>query len=590
MVNRHGIGSCRPRKGAHGLSIYGTLKYPKDFKHFDYVNPHAPKGGILRLSGYGTFDSFNPFILKGMAAAGSQMIFVTLTLHSNDEAASGYGYLAKTIDIAADRSWVIYHIRPEATFHDGSPITAEDVIYSFTTLVEKGSPQYKATYKDVTKAEALDQRTVKFSFTPQVNGDLAVMVGQFPIFSKAFMEKHGFERADLTPLLANGPYKMGDFKAGHYVTYDRVKNWWGEQLPINVGRHNFDHIRYDYFRDQEVTFEAFKNHTFDMHMDNIAKNWSTGYTFPAVKAKKVLKLEIPNKTPAIMQGFSFNTRRDLFKDRRVREALGMAFDFEWCNAHLWHNLYTRTQSYFDRSPLASRGIPKGEELTLLEPFRKDLPPELFTSPFRTPSTTPPSSIRENLKKAKALLSQAGWHVKNNQLIHEKSGQTFAFEFLLHTPVFERVLQGFINNLKILGIKAHMRIVDPTQYVKMLESYNFDMAVSGVVQSLNPGNEQRHYWHSDEADLPGGSNIAGIKDPVVDHFVELVISASSEEELRTRVRVLDRVLLWGHYLIPNFYSFHTRIAHWNNISHPETFPPYGVDTMTWWSNEPTLKEK
>ncbi len=573
---------------SHGISVYGTLKYPKDFKHFDYANPEAPKGGTLKLQGGGTFDSFNPFIIKGMAAAGSGMIYVTLTAPAADESGTRYGYLAESIELAEDRSWVIYHLRPEATFHDGSPVTATDVLYSFKMLREKGAPHFKSYYKDVLTAEALGDHAVKFTLNPTANRELPVIVGEFPILSKAFMEKHGFEKADLTPPLGNGPYKVGAFKAGHDVTYDRVKDWWGEKLPVNLGHNNFDHVRYDYFGDQHVAFEAFKNHTFDLHIETLAKNWAKGYDFPAVKSGKVVKLEVEQHNPAPMQSFTFNTRRSLFKDRKVREALGFAFDFEWTNTHLFHGAYTRTKSYFDRSPLACSGIPEGAELALLEPYRKDLPPELFTTPFAPPSTKAPGNIRANLKKAKELLAQGGWHIKDGKLTHDKTGEVFAFEFLLHSQSFERVIQGYVNNLKLLGIHATVRLVDPTQYVKTLEKYQFDMTVYPIGQTSNPGNEQRHYWHSDFTDAPGGSNLAGIKDPVVDALTALVIHATSEEELQTRVHALDRVLLWGHYGVPNYYSPRSKMAYWNNLSHPTTFPKYGVDVMVWWSNTANQK--
>ena len=571
---------------AHGISIYGKLKYPASFTHFDYVNPKAPKRGTMRLPGQGTFDSFNPHVIKGMAANGIGMIYATLTVPSMDESGSRYGYLAASIELASDRSWVIYHLRPEACFHDGSPVTAEDVLYSFHTLIEKGAPHYKSYYENVTKAEALSPHAVKFTLDAKANRELPMILGEFPVFSKTFMEKHGFEKADLTPPLGNGPYKVGAFKAGHYVTYDRVKDWWGENVPANKGRYNFDHIRYDYLRDEHVAFEAFKNHTFDFRVEGIAKTWATGYNFPAAQSGKVKKLEVADHNAAPMQGFAMNTRRDLFKDRTVREALGLAFDFEWTNAHLFHGLYTRTKSYFDRSPLACSDVPTGPELALLEPFRKDLPPELFTQPYAPPSTAAPHSIRENLKKAKALLAQAGWHVKNNQLVHETTGKVFTFEILLHSPTFERILQGYINNLKALGIQAHMRLVDPTQYIKTLETYQFDMTVHAMINSLNPGNEQRRYWHSAEADKPGGDNLSGVKDPLVDHLVDLIIHTPSYDELLTRTHALDRVLLWGHYTIPNYYTAHQRIAHWDNLIHPDTFPDYGVDLMAWWSNGTT----
>jgi microcin C transport system substrate-binding protein len=570
-----------------GVAIYGDVKYPKDFKHFDYVNPQSPKGGILRREAAGTFDSFNPFVIKGQAAVGIQeLVYASLTAHSYDEPGSCYGYLAESIEISPDRTWIIFNLRSEATFHDGTPIRAEDVLYSFNMLITKGVPFYKGYYKAVRKIEALNDLKVKFTLDSSASRELAVILGQFPVFSKSFTEKHGFEKSDLSPPLGSGPYKIGDFKAGKYLTYDRIKNWWGEKIPVNRGRYNFDHMRFDYFRDPNIAFEAFKSHSFDFHIENVAKNWATGYDFPAFKEGKVFREETIDREPAPMQGFLYNTRRPLFQDRKVREALAYALDFEWMNQHLFHNAYRRTQSYFQRSDLASSGLPQGEELKILESYRDQLPPEVFSNPFVLPSTNKPSSLRLNLEKAKQILKEAGWQVQKNILVNVKTGKPFVFEILLGQPSLERIIQGLINNLKRLGIEARVRTVDSAQYLQRVENYDFDMISAVIPQSSTPGNEQREFWLSSQVNIVGGFNWAGVKSPVVDQLVNLVIDAPDRESLNQRVHALDRVLLWGYYVIPGWHSIGTRVAYWLPLKHPATLPSYGIDLMCWWMDRET----
>lgn len=574
----------------HGLAIYGDLKYAKDFQHFDYVNPQAPKGGILRMESAGTFDSFNPFVIKGQAAEGIQTLgYATLTARSSDESGSCYGYLAESIEVAPDRSWVVFSLRSDATFHDGTPIRADDVVYSFNMLIQKGMPFYKGYYKTVKKAEKLGERKVRFILESGASRELPSILGEFPVFSKSFMTRQGFEKSDLSPPLGSGPYKVGVFQAGRFVTYERIKNWWGEKIPVNVGRYNFDQIRYDYFRDRNVAFEAFKSHVFDLHIETAAKNWVTGYDFRAYKEGKVVKEETTDRHPSAMQGVVYNTRRPLFQDRKVRQALTHAFDFEWLNKYLFYNAYRRTKSFFDRSELASSGLPQGDELKLLASYKDQLPAEVLTEPFTLPSMETSSSLRKNLEKAQKMLAEAGWRVRDNRLIHTKTGAPFIFEILLRQPDFERVLQGFVTHLKRLGVEARLRTVDSSQYTQRVENYDFDMIVGVIPQSSTPGNEQREFWLSSQANVPGGLNLAGVSDPVIDQLVELVINAPDKKELLTRVHALDRVLLWGYYLIPTWHSAGTRIAYWRPLRHPDVFPPYGLDLMCWWTDAPSSSE-
>jgi microcin C transport system substrate-binding protein len=584
------FGQAQP-ESVHGLAIYGEVKYPKNFKNFDYANPRAPKGGMLRMQALGTYDSFNPFIIKGQAAVGiAGLVYATLTVSSQDEPSSCYGYLAESIILSPDRTWVIFNLRSNATFHDRTAIRADDVIYSFNLLITKGSPFYKSYYKNVKKVEKVNELAVKFTLGKDYNRELPVILGQFPIFSKAFIQKYGFDRSDLVVPLGSGPYKIADFKAGHYISYERIKNWWGEKLPVNLGRYNFDRIRYDYFRDMNIAFEAFKSHTFDLYIEAVAKNWATGYNFPAFKEGKVIKKEIPDRYPAFMQGFLYNTRRSLFQDRRVRQALAYAFDFEWANKYLFYSSYKRTKSYFDRSELASNGLPQGEELEILTSYHDYLPKEIFTQPFSPPSTEAPSSLRENLSKAKVMLEEAGWRIRNNQLVNLKTGKPFIFEILITQASLERVLQGFVNNLKRLGIKAHLRTVESSQYTERVSNYDFDMISSVISQSTTPGNEQREFWLSSNAEIPGGMNLAGVKNPVIDAMVNLVISAPDKESLIMRVHALDRALLWEYYVIPGWHSAGTRLAYWLPLAHPAVMPTYGMDLMCWWIGESTLKKE
>ena len=577
-----GVQGADPRATTgHGLSIHGDLKYGPGFKHFEYANPDAPKGGDVRLPAIGTFDNLNPFILKGVAAAGLGQLFDTLTLASSDEPSSEYGLIAESVEVPADRSWVAFTLRPEARFHDGSPITADDVIWTFQTLKSKGHPFYRAYYAQVAKAETQGPRKVKFSFGAGENRELPVIAGQLPVLSKAYWSKRDFEKTTLEPPLGSGPYRVESVDAGRSIVYRRVKNYWGAKLPVRAGQDNFDTIRYDYYRDSTVALEAFKAGQYDFRQENSAKNWATAYTIPAVTQGLIKKEEIPNQVPTGMQAFVFNTRRPIFQDRRVRQALGYAFDFEWANKSLFYGAYTRTRSYFSNSELASSGLPGPEELKVLDPFRGRVTPEVFTKEYQPPVTDGSGDIRANLREALALLKEAGWVVQGGKLANARTGEPMQFEILLDDPNFERITLPFVKNLERLGVTARVRTVDSAQYQKRVESFDFDMAVAVWAQSLSPGNEQTDFWTSERAGIAGSRNLAGVRDPVVDKLVELVISAPDRQNLVARTRALDRVLLWGFYGIPHFHIRTFRVAYWDKFDRPRVSPRYALGFDTWW---------
>lgn len=569
---------------SHGLAMHGDLKYGPSATHFDYANPDAPKGGEVRLAAFGTaFDSFNPFVLKGNAADGIGRIYDTLLEASADEPFSAYGLLAETVEVPADRSWVTFNLRPEARWHDGKPVTADDVVFTFENLRSKGKPFYRAYYANIDKVERLSERSVRFSFRPGENRELPLILGQLPVLPRHFYAKRPFEAANLDIPLGSGPYTIDSFDAGRRVTYKRVANYWAAHLLVNRGRNNFDRIHYDYYRDDTVAVEAFKGGAFDFRLENSAKHWSTAYDVPAVQSGMLRKEEIAHERPAGMQGFAFNSRRKMFSDRLLRAALAYAFDFEWSNKSLFSGQYTRSRSYFENCELAATGLPSAPELALLEPHRTKLPPEVFTTEYQPPKTDGSGNLRANLKQAVDMLRQAGWHIdaKTRKLTHNESGEVLRFEILLVMPLFERIVLPFKKNLERLGIDVEVRTVDSAQYEERLEKYDFDMIVAGYPQSLSPGNEQRLYWSSAFANQPGGQNYAGVNDPVVDTLVNLVIAAPDRASLVTATRALDRVLQWGHWVIPHWHVPFDRVLYWNKFGRPSMTPAQGVQFDTWW---------
>ena len=565
---------------SHGLTLLDKLKYPPGFKHLDFVNPTAPKGGTMRQYTTGTFDTFNPFTIKGTPAAGLGLTFETLMTSPNDAISDEYGLIARSVEVPKNLSYVIYNLRPEARFNDGTPITAEDVIWTFDTLKKDGAPFYRFYYQNVVRAVKLGPHRVKFEFTGPPNRELPQITGQLPVLSKKWWSTRDFTKTTLEPILGSGPYRIAEFDPGRHISYERVKNWWGRNLPINVGQYNFDRIRYDYYRDETVALEAFKAGRYDFRMESSSLTWATGYNFPARRDGRVKLAEVPESRPTGMQAFVFNTRRPMFQDPVLREAMAYAFDFPWSNEHLFYGQYTRTKSYFSNSPLAARGLPSKAELKLLEPWRGKIPDEVFTKVYEPPTTDGSGNIRNNLRTALRLLKKAGYSFKNGRLISPRTNRPVTFEILLVSPAFERVVTPFVANLKRLGIYATSRTVDQSQYINRIRSFDFDMVVGNFPESESPGNEQRDFWSSAAADRTGSRNLIGIKNPAVDALIDKIIDARTREQLVTATHALDRVLLWNHYVIPQWHVANDRIAYWDKFGFAK-HPKYGVDTMAWW---------
>jgi microcin C transport system substrate-binding protein len=569
-------------KPAHAIAMHGTPKYGPAFTHFDYVNPGAPKGGSIINEATGTYDSFNPFILKGVSAAGIGLLYESLMTSSADEAFTKYASLAESVVLPEDRSWVAFNIHPKARWHDGEPVKPEDVIWTFNTLREKGHPFYRAYYADVKSVEKTGPRQVTFRFPDGANRELPLIVAEISILPKHYWESRDFTKTTLEPPLGGGAYKIKSFEAGRSIEYERVADYWGQDLPAHKGQSNIDRIRYEYYRDREVATEAFKSGAFDLRAENSAKRWATSFDFPALTAGHVVKALIPHERPTGMQGFIFNTRKPFFSDPKVRRAIAHAWDFEWANKTIMYGAYTRTNSYFSNSELSSeRGLPTGAELETLEKFRGKIPDEVFTKVYAAPKTDGSGKIRGNLRIALKLLREAGWKVIDGKLVNPE-GTPLAFELLLAQPSMEKLALPLQQNLKRLGIEMSIRSVDVAQYQARTDSFDFDMIVSGIGQSLSPGNEQRDFWHSSKADIKGSRNMIGIKDRVVDALVDMVIQAPDRDSLIARTRALDRVLLWGHYLIPHFHLRASRLIYWNKFGRPKVVAKYSNGyPATWW---------
>ncbi len=566
---------------AHGIALHGQPKYGPDFTHFDYVNPNAPKGGEARFAAIGSFDTFNPFNIKGQPVIDIGRLFESLMTSSADEPFSEYGLIAESVDIPADRGSVTFTIRPQAKFHDGSPITADDVLFSFEALKSKGSPAYRFYYASVASVERLDQRRVKFTFAPGENRELPLIIGQMPVLSKKYWQDRDFAATTLDIPVGSGPYLIERFEPGRFMVYARDDQYWGKDLPVNRGQYNIDRLRYDYYRDVTVALEAFKAGAYDLRVENVAKQWATGYDFPALREGRVKKEIFSHQRTSGMQGFVYNLRRPLFQNPKVREALAYAFDFEWSNRNLFHDQYKRTRSYFDNSELAARGLPSPEELALLEPLRKDLPPEVFTAEYQPPVAHDDVRLRANLRKALELLQEAGWTFRDRKLVNAKTGEPFRFELLIDEPTWERIGLPFARNLERLGIEMTVRSVDSAQYENRMRDFDFDMAVNVWGQSLSPGNEQREFWNSAAADQPGSRNLAGLKNPAVDQLVDQLIAAPDRASLTTRTRALDRALQWSYLVIPHWHIPYDRIAFWDKFGYPTVIPLQGVQLNAWW---------
>jgi microcin C transport system substrate-binding protein len=580
-------GSAAASERKHGLSAFGDLGYGDDFEHFAYADPEAPKGGMFSLVGWGgitTFNSLNNYILKGDAAQGLELLFDSLMTRAMDEPDAVYGLVAESAEVADDRMSVTFYLRPEARFSDGSPLTADDVVFSFETLKEKGHPIYHQMLRDVVKAEALDPHTVRYTFQGDLVRDLPLTVAELPIFSKAYYATRKFDETTLEPPLGSGPYLVDDFAQGRTITYRRNPDYWAKDLPVNKGRFNFDKIRFEYFRDRTAGMEAFKAGTYDFREEFTSKVWATEYDFPAIRDGRVKKEVLPDQTPSGTQGFFINTRRDKFKDPRVREALGLAFDFEWTNRNMFYGLYDRTQSFFENSPMKAEGEPSAKERALLEGLGVPVP-EAALGPVDLPPVSDGSGQDRNLlREAGKLLDEAGWRVKNGKRVNDQ-GEQLTVEFLTFEPTFERVIAPYVKNLKLLGIDARIRKVDPAQYQQRLKDFDFDITTQRYVMRNTPGVELRSYFGSAAANLDGSLNLAGIADPAVDALIERVVAAKSREEMTTAARALDRVLRAGHYWVPHWYKASNTVAYWDKFSRPETKPKFDRGILdTWWFDE------
>jgi microcin C transport system substrate-binding protein len=564
----------------HAISMYGDLKYPQGFQHFDYVNPDAPKGGTVSQDAIGTFDSFNPFIIKGAAADGIGLIYDSLLTRAQDEAFSLYGLLAESLEVADDRSWIIFNLNPKARFSDGQPVTAEDVIYSFKLLREQGSPFYQSYYREISAIEALSERRVKFSFSASENRELPLIVGEVSILPKHYWEQRDFSKPSLEVPVGSGPYVIDSFDAGRTIIYKRNPDYWGADLPVNRGRFNFDNIRYDYYKDGNVALEAFKGGEYDFRQETSSKQWATGYKGAVFDDGKIITRNIVHENPTGMQAFILNTRKPYFSDSRVRQALAYAFDFEWTNKNIFYNAYTRTHSFFSNSEMAATELPTAEELKILEPIRDQVPPEVFTQVYKAPSTKGDGKTRGQLRSALRLLKSAGWELKDGLLLGP-NGKQMTFEILLVQPAFERIVAPFSRNLERMGIKPTVRVIDASQYINRVRNFDFDVIVSGFGQSSSPGNEQREYWHSSTADQPGSRNMIGIKNPAIDYLIDQLIQAPNRQQLVLRTRALDRVLQWKHYVIPQYHINSYRVAYWNKFDFPAIHPKYSLGFDTWW---------
>ena len=591
--------SQTPKQWKHGLSLFGEPHYPAGFKHFDYVNPAAPQGGMVRQISVGTFDNFNTVVqgVKGSLVDGTELYVETLTTSAFDEVSSDYGLLAEAVSYPDDRSSVSYRLRAEARWQDGKPVTPDDVIFSFNTF-KANSPFYGAYFRHVTKTEQTGEREVTFTFDAPGNRELPQIVGQLPILPKHWWEgtdksgkKRDVTQTTLEPPLGSGPYRVKEFAPGRTIVYEKVADYWGKNLNVKIGTYNFQTFRYEYFRDSTVALEAFKGDRVDWRAENSAKDWATAYDFPALREKKVLKEEFQVRSIGVMQAFAFNIRRDKFKDARLRRAFNFALDFEEMNKQLFYGQYKRIDSYFYGTELASSGIPSGKELEILETVRAEVPADLFTKPYTNPVGGNQQALRNNLRAALALLREAGYDIRDTKLFNTKTNEPLSVELLVTQPAFERVALFYKPSLERLGIAVSVRTVDSSQYVNRLRQWDYDIIIASWGESLSPGNEQRGFWSSQSADQPGSRNLIGIKNPAVDKLIERLIFATTREDLVAATRALDRVLLWNFYVVPQWSYPFERTARWDRFSHPETMPKYGASafpTIWWWDAEKAAK--
>ncbi len=590
-----GGAAAQTRTWRHGLSLFGDLKYPDGFKYFDYVNPAAPQGDMVRQIAFGTFDNFNTVVavVKGNLANGLQLINETLLTPALDEVSTEYGLLAEAVSYPDDRSSVTYRLRAQARWHDGKPVTPDDVLYSFDTF-KKNSPQLAAYYRHVTKAAITGEREITFTFDGPGNRELPQIVGQLPVLPKHWWEgadkagnKRNVTQTTLEPTLGSGPYRIKEFAPGRTIVYEKVADYWGKDLNVNIGSNNFDEIRYEYYRDSTVALEAFKGDQVDWRTENSAKNWALAYDFPAVRDKRVIKEEFPINNLGVMQAFAFNIRRDKFKDPRLRHAFNFAFDFEEMNRQIFFGQYTRIASYFQGTELACSGIPQGRELEILETVRDQVPAELFNKPYTNPVGGNAQKVRNNLREGLKLLREAGYIVENTKLVNAKTKERLTVELLVDDPSFEKVMLFFKPSLERMGITVSVRTVDAAQYENRLRQWDFDIIIGSWGESLSPGNEQRGFWGSQAADIPGSRNLVGIKNPAIDKLIERVIFATSRDDLVAATHALDRVLLWNFYVVPQWTYGKQRTARWDRFGRPQNMPKYGAaafPSIWWWDKD------
>ncbi|BAU73707.1 extracellular solute-binding protein [Metapseudomonas furukawaii] len=578
---------------SHGYAQFGALKYPASFDHFDWVNPAAPKGGTLRVMAFGTFDTLNPYTFKGTSPVATPnflqygvselneplMVGTGQYDPSGDEPASSYGLIARSVEYSEDRSWVVFNLREEARFNDGRPITAYDVAFSYRTLVKDAHPQYRTSLQEVKRVDILNRHRIRFVLRRAGNPLLILRLGEMPVLPQHYWKDRDFKATTFEPPLGSGPYRITEVRPGRSLVFERVKDWWGKDLPANKGKYNFDRVEVEFYRDSNVAFEAFKAGEFDFYIEHQAKNWANGYRFPAIARGEVIRAEIPHQIPTQTQALFMNTRHTVFKDRRVREAMGLMFDFEWTNRTLFNNAYMRATSYYPNSEFSAVGKPEGHEWLLLSPHRKELPDALFTQPFTVPTTQGRGIPRETLRRALGLLADAGWKLSGQRLVNDR-GQPLRFEILLVNPNLERILQPYRENLASIGIDASLRTVDRAQYKQRLDHFDYDMILMTLPQTLSPGLEQSLYFHSSQVGVKGSKNYAGVANPVVDEMIEKLLGAQNRDEQLAAARALDRTLLWEHYGIPNWYINYHRLAYRNRFAFVTT-PPYTLGLRAWW---------
>ena len=586
---------------SHGYAQFGTLRYPATFTHFDWVNPDAPKGGTLKVMAFGTFDTLNPYTFKSTSPVstanflqyGVNELNETLMAGtgqyapSGDEPTSSYGLIAQSVEYNEGRSWVVFNLRPEARFHDGTPITAYDVAFSYNLLLKEGHPQYRTNLQEVQRVDILGPKRIRFVFKRAGNPLLILRLGELPVLPQHYWVNRNFKATTFEPPLGSGPYRITKVTPGRQLVFEHVKNWWGANLPVNRGKYNFDRVEVEFYRDSDVAFEAFKAGEFDIYIEHQAKNWANGYNFPAVRRGEVIKAEIPHQIPTQTQGLFMNSRRPAFAQAKVREALGLMFDFEWTNRTLFNGAYKRAASYYPNSEFSASGIPQGHEWLMLSPWRSQLPPELFSQAFGLPQTGGRGIPRDTMRQALGLLAEGGWKLSGQRLL-DIDGKPLRFEILLVNPNLERILQPYVENLASIGVDARLRTVDRAQYKQRLDQFDFDMILMTLDQTLSPGLEQWQYFHSSQANVKGSKNYAGVANPVVDQLLERLLAAQTREEQLAAGRALDRVLLWQHYSIPNWYLNYHRLAYRNRFAFVTT-PPYALGLSAWWL-KPTEKTR